>query len=157
MTDRLRFVSSLKTTLVLEIPTMSNGAEADDARLTSIEREVVKTLRQEAGEVKDCFTKFSFQALGLATAVLGIIAAKQADQPYVALAAVLVIGLLLVVSRIGIYKYTTANRNFGYELHLNRLAQIETSGQAASDLKGSREVGWEEAMRDWRVVAASVF
>ena len=47
------------------------------------------------------------------------------EKPFVAFAAVPAIFLLMLVSRIGIFKYTTANRNLGYELHLNRLKAYE--------------------------------
>lgn len=60
--------------------------------------------------------------------------------------------LVLIVAKIGNYKYATANRHFGFELYLdnkNLTVQIQ-------DLK-KYEIGWEQALRSWRVVQASIF
>ncbi|MFQ5528008.1 MAG: hypothetical protein ACE5GX_17345 [Thermoanaerobaculia bacterium] len=97
----------------------------------------MKLLRGEAANVKDCFTRFSFQALLFSVAVLGLVASYQTRYPFIAPATVPVAFLLLVVTRIGTYKYGTANRNFGYDLHLHRVASLE--GRTGS--------GWQERMR----------
>ena len=75
-----------------------------------------KWIRDEANEVKGCFTTFSFQAIALSGIVLGAMAAYQPNQPFVGLAGLLVIVVVLTVSEIGNYKYGTANRHFGYQL-----------------------------------------
>lgn len=69
-------------------------------------------------------------------------------QPFVVFAAFPVIVLLMIVCRIGIYKYATANRHLGYELHLARLA--------SRGVKYS-ELDWEEAVRAWRIVHPAIF
>lgn len=127
---------------------------------------LTKTLREEANFVKDCFTRFSFHSLAISAVVLGIIARCQADYPCVAFASILVIILLLSVARIGTYKYGTANRNFGYELHLSRTKNQmnKTKSPKLNEDAGNifwddemRYIAWEEAMRAWRVVQATIF
>lgn len=111
--------------------------------------------RHEAGDVKDCFTRFSFQALGLSAVILGVIARYQAEQSSIGLASALVVILVLAVARIGNYKYATANRNFGFQLHVERTSRITPSKGGWQ--QNMRYVGWEEAMRAWRIVQATVF
>jgi hypothetical protein len=64
--------------------------------------------------------------------------------------------VLLMVARIGIYKYVTANRNLGYELHLYQTRHIPANSPVEwqADML---EVGWEEAMRAWRIVQTTVY
>jgi len=105
--------------------------------------------------MKDCFTKFSFQALVFSSAALAVIGKLQFEQPWIALAVLAVLLLLRAVSRIGIYKFQSANRVNGYELHLYRSRYL-----AESDFGWNhhmREIGWEEAMRAWRVIQPTVF
>lgn len=65
----------------------------------------------------------------------------------------------MLICRVGIFKYTTVNRNLGYELHLDRLRQYAQVGdQRTKDRVAKLEgMGWEEALRAWRVVQASIF
>ncbi len=125
-------------------------------RISREEKELIEQLRKEAGETKDCFTNFSFQAIILSGVVLSILAGYQKENPIVGLASTFVIIIILTVSRIGIYKYGAANRYYGYELHLYRTRHLR-------DSKGNgwrhemRAIGWEEAMRAWRVVQATCF
>ena len=118
--------------------------------------ELIKNLREEANNVKDCFTKFSFQGLAFSGLVLGYIAKEQVHNPFISLAGLLVVIVALTVARIGTYKYATANRHYGFELHLER-----TKGFPEEKLEGWREkywyVGWEEAMRAWRIVQATIY
>jgi len=125
-----------------------------------------KQLRDEANFVKDCFTRFSFQSMALSAIVLGIIARYQPDHPCTALASILILILILTVARIGNYKYSTANRNFGYQLHLERTKSYEKIADKYNSSKKSdklywsdemRYVGWEEAMRSWRIVQSTIF
>lgn len=103
-------------------------------------------LRSEATAVKDCFTRFSFQALALSGVGFGAVAAYQTEQPLVGLIGAAVIILVLTVSRIGAYKYATANRHFAFELFCDTLATRRELG-----------VRWEEALRAWRIVQATLF
>lgn len=120
------------------------------------EKELISLLRKEAEETKDCFTKFSFQAIALSGVVLGVLAGYQPENPFVGLASTFVIILILTVSRIGIYKYGAANRYYGYELHLFRTRYIPDS-DSDGWRKHMRSIGWEEAMRAWRVVQATCY
>lgn len=132
-----------------------NGETNDN--LSDPELELIKVLREEASTVKDCFTKFSFQALAISTAVIGFVATKQQEQPLVALVSVFVFMFMLVVIRIGTYKYGTANRNFGYELHLHSALTHKRVGVSTELIEATRKISWEEAMRAWRVVQAGLF
>jgi len=131
-------------------------ANSQDEQKTEYEMALIKTLRQDAKDVKDCFTKYSFQAIAFSSSILGIIARYQSEYPQIALASIASIIILVVVARIGIYKYGSANRMYGYELHLFRTRKLPES-------KGNgwkheyRQIGWEEAMRAWRIVQVSVF
>jgi len=127
-----------------------------DADLTTDERALIAQLRTEASELKDCFVRYSFQALSVSALGLGVIARLQQDTPYMGLTAIPIIILLLVVARMGTYKYQSANRLYGYELHLHRVARLK-SPAAGGWRRSMREIGWEEAMRAWRVVQATMF
>lgn len=128
----------------------------EEQPLTAVEATLVKMLREEADELKDCFTRYSFQALSISAIALGLITRFQRDAPYVGLSSLLVIVLVLVVARLGTYKYQGANRMYGYELHLHRVARLQhVSGSLWKD--SMRRIGWEEAMRAWRVVQATAF
>jgi hypothetical protein len=136
----------------------THGAPAagDDGGRRQAEAALVDHLREEASDVKECFNSFSFQAIAFTAALLSVIAKFQAEEPRVALAALVVVVLLLAVARIGIYKYGTANRNFGYELHLSRTRHLN-EGPEGGWRHAMREIGWEEAIRAWRVVQATCY
>ena len=123
-------------------------------RLTVSERELIYNLREEAWNVKDCFTEYSLKTLGFSAAALGLIARFSFDQPLTALASIPVIILLITVARIGTHKYATSNRIHGYILHLERIAHLSSVGSCSNVL---RTIGWEEAMKAWRVVQAATF
>lgn len=123
--------------------------------LTPNELKLREELMKEATEVKDCFTRYSFQAIALSTAILGI-RAGSTDNPLISVASYFfIISLLMMVARIGIHKYTTANRNYGYILHLNRILHFEDKPDGWQHWM--RQIGWEEAMRAWRIVQVGLF
>jgi hypothetical protein len=124
--------------------------------MDSIENDLIKQLRAEANEVKKCFTNFAFAAITFSASVFGVIAGTVDKYVEVSFAAVPVVALLMVVCRIGIYKYSTANRNYGYELHLARLASFGPleSFPVLAELK---KIEWEEVLRAWRVVQTAIF
>ncbi len=128
----------------------------DICPLSEYEKQLTERLRTEAEDVKQCFTNFSFKALAFTAAILGVIVHYQKDNPYVALTTIPVAFLLVAVSRIGTHKFATANRNFGYELHLFRTRHISDSSSNGWQAF-MREIGWEEAMRAWRIVHATIF
>ncbi len=125
-------------------------------KLSKYEEKLIDALREDARSLKDCYTTFSFQAIAFASAVLSIIARYQPEYPFFGLASVATIILLITVARIGTYKYASANRQYGYELHMFRTRNLKkfTGGGWKPNM---REVGWEEAMRAWRVVQPTVF
>jgi hypothetical protein len=120
------------------------------------EQELVKHLRQEGYNVKQCFTQYTFQGLAVTAAVLGVILNSKENFPYVGLVGVPLAILLITIARIGTHKYESANRLAGYELHLQRVARYP-----CSPIQGwhptMRTMGWEEGMRAWRIVQGTVF
>lgn len=117
---------------------------------------LTENLRKEANEVKDCFTKYSFQSIAISTVLIGLIIRFQMEEPLIGAAGVLVIGLVVYVARLGIYKYGTANRIFGYELYLDRIKYLPDS-HANRWKSHIPNVGWEEGLQAWRIVQATVY
>lgn len=76
--------------------------------------------------------------------------------PYFGLAGLPLPFLLLLVTRIGNYKYSTANRNYAYELHLSR-SLLYHSLSSPGNTNRILHIGWEEAMFAWRIVQATLF
>jgi hypothetical protein len=113
-------------------------------------------LRKEADALKQCFTNFSFQALVFSAAVLGILVQYADGRPKLKLSALLVVLLIFAVARIGIHKYATANRIYGFQLFAERLSGMtEANREGLTD--ATLDVGWEEAMRAWRIIQPTVF
>jgi hypothetical protein len=119
-------------------------------------REVLPRLRTEAEAVKQCFATFCFQAVAFSAALLTAIAAYGSEHPEVNLVSALIAVLALAVCRIGTYKYATANRNYGFELFVDRLTRMRPE-TARRYTEASLSIGWEEALRAWRIVQASIF
>lgn len=128
-------------------------------------KEIINSIRKEANEVKECFTKISFQTIAASVPILGFIAKYHNDFTFVAVTSLAHIIFLFAVARIGNHKYATANRNYGYELHIQRTkpetSRIPTDFHRDICQSGwkdyMRNIGWEEALRAWRVVQATVF
>lgn len=124
--------------------------------MTEYEKDLIPRIREEAVDVKECFTKFSFQAMSLSVVTLGLLVKFQPDNPFLGIVSLFIIYMVLSVARIGTYKYQTANRNYGYELYLDRARRfIETDNNGWKDYY--RDIGWEEAISAWRIVQATVF
>ena len=124
------------------------------------EQKLIDQLRGEAGSVKSCFTNFSFTALALSGTILGLtFGAMGRVNEVIVLAPVPIILLLMIICRIGIFKYSSANRHNGYELHLGRIAQLKlnNSQKKKNPKRDIREIRWEEAFRAWRIVQTNVF
>jgi hypothetical protein len=62
--------------------------------------------------------------------------------------------LIIYVLMMGIHKYGTSNRLLGYELHLQRTAHFMRNDHCHGIM---RQVGWEEALRAWRVVQPTLW
>jgi hypothetical protein len=115
-------------------------------------------LRAEASEVKQCFTNFSFQAISLSLTVLAATFGLTDSFPNAVYAPLPAIGLLMATCRLGVFKYATANRNLGYELHLARTTHIEAHPHISTRWRPEmRQIDWEEAVRAWRVVQPTLF
>ncbi len=95
--------------------TAQPGGDAPDTK------DLVAMLRSEAAEVKDCFTRYSFAAMTFASASLAATIAAHGKFDWAEYVPLATLPLLMAVCRIGIHKYTTANRHYGYELHLSRI------------------------------------
>ena len=128
--------------------------------------ELIKIIREEADGLKECFTRYSFQALAFSAAAFGLIARFIRDEPLTGLASIFIITFILAVARIGTFKYAGANRAHGYKLHLYRTNYQEELNSVKSTPEESmpigwkndmRNIGWEEALRAWRIVQATIF
>jgi hypothetical protein len=122
-----------------------------------ITNDPVTWVRSEASDVKDCFTQFSFQAMAFSATIVGIIFGTMEKLPLVVLSAIPVVFLLMVVCRIGIHKYTTCNRSYGYQLYLeqSKITNFKLVNQKIhNDMKN---IGWEESLRAWRIVQPAIF
>ena len=122
---------------------------------------LIKSLRKEASDAKGCFTTFSFQSIALSSAALGIILNAIKDNFASALAVIPLISLLMVVSRIGIYKYTAANRAYGLQAYIERTEPLyrrhslkRYEKEAFENLFENSE--WERLFMAWRIVMPSI-
>ena len=118
-------------------------------------RDLIDKLRAEADSLKECFTKFSFQAIAFSALVFGLLGKKETPDYAIIVASAFVVTMLLAVARIGIYKYGNANLVIGYELHLERTQNLSDTEDGWKSYM--RDVGWEEARRAWRIVQPTVF
>jgi hypothetical protein len=125
-----------------------------DSQSTAKEDTIINYLRHEAYAVRDCFTKYSIQILAVSGAILIPLAQFQKDLFYIGFLAFFPILLIMYVLMMGIHKYGTSNRLLGYELHLQRTAHFMSSDHCHAIM---RQVGWEEAMRAWRVVQPTLW
>ena len=130
--------------------------DIDDRSLESAAESArtVGYLRAEAYAVRDCFTRYSLQILAVTGAILVAIARFQEFVPVVGLMALFPILLLFHVLIMGVHKYGTSNRLLGYELHLERTAHYSKRDRCHELFK---TVGWEEAMRAWRIIQPSLW
>ena len=130
-------------------------AESDyDDERTRREESSILHLRDEAYQVRDCFTRHSFQALAASCGLIILILKFQADDPRFGFAAVFPIIILFMIADMGLHKYATSNRLLGYELYLYRMRHYTTLERFHPSMY---LVGWEEAMWAWRAVNASLF
>lgn len=118
--------------------------------------ELLKLLREESNELKRCFTRYSFQAVGIASAALGVVGQFVWNKPAAGLVALVATAVALTTKRIGTFKYGSSNRILGYQLYLERVKDVP------EHLRGRwrpeyQQIGWEEALRAWRVVQATLF
>jgi hypothetical protein len=118
---------------------------------------LLAALRREASDVKDCFTRFSFQGMALSAAVIATIGALH-SQPATGTqiwACLMVAILNTAVMNIGLHKYGGANRALAYELYLERTQRCPDYPEGWK--RSMRDLGWEEAICAWRIVQSTVF
>lgn len=115
---------------------------------------LIECLREEATDARQCFRTFSVQAIAFAVAAVAGILVATSKVPVSAFGAVGVFIVVVAVQRISIHKMSTANRIYGYQLHLERLGIGPQNATPDSSLAW---LGWEEACRAWRIVQATVF
>ncbi len=137
-------------------------------------KDEIKDRRDEAATVKQCFTDFAFKGLLLTTAFFGFVSsfypaglsddATSSEKESVCMRYFLVwllcgvvILFLMRVLRIGFHKYSTANRNYGYVLHIDRTFDYEKGVTDKAYEEQVRSVGWEEGMCAWRIIQPIIF
>ncbi len=116
----------------------------------------IEILRDEAIALKDCFTRFSFQALTFAAIVFGLIAHFQRENLFVGLAGIPLIVVITTVTKIGIYKYLGSNRVYGYLLCVSRMERMienfNENGGSEEEIIRLRQIlqfDWEELIPDF--------
>ena len=133
----------------------TDGAEGTlDEDLSDDKAELIKYLREEAYAVRDCFTRYSVQVMAVSGGLLVAIAKFQTEDPHIGLLSFFPVILVLLVLQMGIHKYATSNRLLGYELHLQRTAHYISRDNCHTIIES---VGWEEAMRAWRIVQPTLW
>lgn len=127
------------------------------SRLPENAERLIEHLRKEANEVKACFTTYSHAAITFSVAAIAAIVSLQRHWgPQIGFAGIVVAIVPLLVVRIGEHKYSAANRYHGYELHIERLSNLPSSARTPLDRR-ILSIGWEEAMRAWRVVQPTLY
>ncbi len=117
---------------------------------------LVSALRAESAGLKDEFAKYCFQAVSICSIASGAIFNFMYTNPFVGVAAVVILPIILTTSRLGTNFYASVNRHAGYELHLARVRNIPPDYVGGWHEK-YKEVQWEEAMRAWRIVQTTLF
>ncbi|MDR3525993.1 MAG: hypothetical protein P4L57_01855 [Rhizomicrobium sp.] len=138
------------------------GRVAEDAILDDVDEDEqggptrTRDLRKEADEMRQCFTRYAFQAIGLCSLAFAGLFQLMFRQPAVGLFAFGLLPIILAICRLGTYKYAISNRAYGYEFYLERTRDVpaEFRGRWKPEYRG---LSWEEAMHAWRVVQAILF
>lgn len=113
----------------------------------------IQLIRSESTELKDCITQFTFQSIALSSTLMVVVFGALQRFPLVVLADIPVIFMLMIVGRIGIHKYTSCNRGFGYQLFLEQSRNIDSK----FNTEIINRIGWEESLRAWRFVESTIF
>ena len=124
-------------------------------------------IRKEAWELKDCCTRYAFQGITLLTTAYAIIGRLIFTSINVGFVGAILAVLCLVLISLITYKYGSSNRVYGYLLHIQRSNPSKsnlTDEFSLSPPKSEygwgpwmRFIGWEEALRAWRVVQPTVY
>jgi len=128
----------------------------EDHRNLSRRRDLISRLRREALDLKESYTRYCFQTVSISGLAYGAIFHFLRGSSFMGVAALALLPIVLVTSRMGANNYMTIHRNFGYELHLARVAAVPERflGRWKPEY---RNIAWEEAMRAWRIVQPTLF
>lgn len=119
-------------------------------------RSLREHLTEEVNQARDNLTRYIFQTVSIGAIGAGTIVHYMAGQPYLGTAAALLLPIILITSKLATTNYEVMHRNLGYLLHLERTRAVPTvwRGRWRPEY---RHIGWEEAMRAWRVVQPTLF
>lgn len=120
------------------------------------EAELLKHLRKEAYDIKQCFTTYTFQGLAIVAPTLGVVFKYLKEDPAIGFVGIPLVLLLIAIASIGAHKYSNANRIAGFDLYLQRVSRYPTAGCPGWH-PHMRSMGWEEGLRAWRIFQATVF
>lgn len=121
--------------------------------MISLKKTKLTHLRDEASSVKECFTRYFFQAILFYCVIIGFVLDNvnsnngSDKQTLLLVGFILAAILLLIVCRIGTHKYLTANRNYGFELFI-----CSTKFDAEE-----YTFNWEEGLCVWRFIEPTVY
>lgn len=126
--------------------------------MENLNSQLISMLRQEAMQIKECAVQYFVRTMMFVPTFIGAIMIFNTSGNYLYLASVFALFVLSSTTRIMLHKYGTANRNLGYELHLERSKNFPKLYESKSVWNDDyQHIGWEEAMRAWRIVQATVF
>lgn len=114
-------------------------------------------LRTDARELKQCFTRYAFSSIGLCCLIFAGIFKFIPDDPIVGLGALSVLPIVYAIARLGVSKYRTSNRIFGFELYLERTRRMPSQTDGRWQKKFRTSISWEEAIHAWRAVEPSLY
>jgi hypothetical protein len=134
----------------------ANLQQQEDERWYGRGNSLLTNLRAEVTELKEDFARYCFQSVGICSIAAGAIFNYMWINPYVGLAAVTLLPIVLATSKLGTNYYSSIHRNLGYELHLARTREIPERFRGRW-LDKYKDIRWEEAMRAWRVVQSTLF
>ncbi len=119
--------------------------------------------------MKSCATNAYFNGLMFCAALLGAAFAGVTYAPLVSLVAIPGTYIVAASARIVLHKFATANRIFGFELHISRTRQTTDTkipdnlrtglspGEFLTWQPWMANISWEEALRAWRCVQPTCF
>jgi len=133
-----------------------------DEKLLEMNGRQVRAVRHESESVKNCFTNQAHQTMLVSAAIIGLSVKFMSNEDFswvvVGLGSFFVSILCLVTAGVGIHKYSTANRNTGFQIHLARVIDYSESNKIEKRLANElRRIDWEEAMFAWRIVQQSIY
>ncbi len=132
------------------------AGEEGDRRAQVRRRSLREHLMEEVNQARDNLTRYIFQTVSIGAIGAGTIVHYMAGQPYLGTAAALLLPIILITSKLATTNYEIMHRNLGYLLHLERTRDVPVEWQGRWRPHYHR-IGWEEAMRAWRVMQPTLF